>query len=270
MVDVKKPVTNPELVIAINAMHENNTRENQDCVIDEIMKAHFLSPAMILPEPEPSTGGGEVVLNEKTTINFSMIENTANQQFFLAFTDWEELGKWHKAEKQQTIVLSFDDLASMVLSEKSSSEGFVINPYGGNVTLSKAMIKALKEEKERRQKGGVVEQVVSKDTDVQLGQPRVYPNEMVKAISDFLKKQGNVQAAYLQLMIKEGEQSYLVIVDFTGDRRTLFDGIANAAMSHLNGMYIDLIPYDSDFGRNAAENIEPFYKKKRFGMFQHT
>ena len=27
------------------------------------------------------------------------------------------------------------------------------------------------------------------------------------------------------------------VVDFSGDRRVLFDGIADVAMSHLNGMF---------------------------------
>lgn len=267
MVDVNKPVTNPELVIAIKTMKENNTKECQDNVINEVMKAHFISPVIISPVPEASSDISEIVLKKNTTINFSIIENTANQQFFLAFTDWKELGKWHKGKNQQTLILTFDDLATMVLDKKGNSEGFVINPYGENIIFNKTIIRTLLEEKERRSKGGVVEQVIKKDTTVQLGQPSIYPKEMVNAISNYLKKQKNVYAAYLQLMIKEGEQSYLVIVDFTGDRREIFDGIANVAMSHLNGMLIDLVPYDSDFGHNAINNIEPFYKKKKFGFF---
>lgn len=267
MVDVNTTVTNPDLVLAIKEMQQNNTKEMQDQMINAVMKAHFISPVNISPVPGPSDEVGKVVLKEKTTISFNIIENSANQQFFLAFTDWDELGKWCKNENQQTLIMPFDDYVAMILNEKGNSDGFVINPFGGNVVFSKAMIRALQAEKERRAKGGVVEQVVKKDTTVQLGQPRIYPEELVKAITNYLKNQKNVKAAYLQLMINEGEQSYLVIADFTGDRRVLFDGIANVAMSHLNGMFIDLVPYDSDFGRNATNNIEPFYKRKKFGLF---
>lgn len=267
MVDVNTPVTNSDLVLAIKEMQQNNTREAQDQLISEVMKAHFISPVNISPEPGPSDKDGKVVLKEKTTISFNIIENTANQHFFLAFTDWDELGKWDKSENQQTLILTFDDYAAMVLDEKGDSDGFVINPYGGNMVFNKNIVRALQDGKERRAKGGVVEQVVKKDTPVQLGQPRIYPEELVKAISNYLKDQKNVKAAYLQLMIKDGEQSYLVIVDFAGDRTVLFDGIANAAMSYLNGMFIDLVPYDSDFGQNAAKSIEPFYKRKKFGLF---
>ncbi len=69
----------------------------------------------------------------------------------------------------------FDDYSAMVLDEKGNSDGFVINPYGGNVVFNKDMVRALRDEKERRAKGGVVEQVVKKDATVQLGQPRIYP-----------------------------------------------------------------------------------------------
>ena len=267
MIDVNKPVTNPQLDTAIKQMRENNTKENQDHMIDEMMKAHFISPVVISPAPGQPGNNNKVVLKEDTEINFSIIENTANQKFFLAFTNWDELRKWHNAENQQTLIMTFDDLASMALNKDSNIEGFAINPFGGNVMFNKAMIASLKAEKERRASGGVVEHVVKKDTTVQLGQPRVYPKELVNAISGYLKTQKNVQAAYLQLMIKEGEQSYLIILDFTGDRKEIFDGIAKASMKYLKGMFIDFVPYDSDFGRGAAKNIEPFYRKKKFGIF---
>lgn len=267
MIDVNKPVTNPELKVAIKVMKESDTKESQDHLINEVMKAHFISPVIISPLPGNSGDSSQAVLKKNTKIDFSIIENTAKQQFFLAFTDWKELRKWHKGENRQTLILTFDNLAAMVLDKKGNSEGFAINPYGENIIFNKTMIRALWEEKERQAKGGVIEQVVKKDTTVQLEQPKIYPKEMVNAISNYLKKQKNVQAAYLQLMIKEGEQSYLVIVDFTGDRRKIFDGIVNVVMSYLNGMFIDLVPYDSDFGRNATNNIEPFYKKKKFGLF---
>ena len=267
MVDVNTPVTNPDLVLAIKEMQTSNTKETQDQMINEVMKAHFISPVNISPIPGLIDEVGKVVLKEETTISFNMIINTANQQFFLAFTDWDELGKWCKSENQQTLIMNFDDYAAMVLDEKGNSDGFVINPYGGNVVFNKDMVRALRDEKERRANGGVVEQVVKKDTTVQLGQPRVYPEELVKGISNYLKNQKNVKAAYFQLMIKDGEQSYLIVVDFSGDRRVLFDGIANVAKNHLNGMFVDFVPYDSEFGRNATNNVEPFYRRKKFGLF---
>lgn len=82
MIDVNKPVTNPKLDTAIKQMSENNTKENQDHVIDEVMKAHFISPVVISPAPGQPGSNNQVLLKQDTAINFSIIENTTNQKFF--------------------------------------------------------------------------------------------------------------------------------------------------------------------------------------------
>jgi len=267
MVDVNKPVTNPSLVSAILMLHESNTPEHWNQVLDEVMDAHFLCPVNIDPVPAPSGEDGKTVLMEDTRMSFQMVENADHQVYILGFSDWDELRKWNPAENQQTIILTFDDLASMVLRVGSHAEGFVVNPPGAVFSMSRSMIESLNIEKERRRNGGAVEIVVKKETSVTLGQPKVYPTDMIQAVSGFLKTQKCVNAAYMQLMEKEGEQSFLLIVDFTGDKRPVFDGMGKAAVPQLKGMFIDIIPLDSDFGRKATEKIEPFYTKKKFGWF---
>lgn len=93
MIDINKPVTNPELLEAIDAMRLDSASENLDKVINEVMRAHFLSPVIIAPAPD-SDNDGVAVLKEKTTISFHMIEDNMNHSYFLAFTDWDELRKW--------------------------------------------------------------------------------------------------------------------------------------------------------------------------------
>ncbi len=292
MVDVNTPVTNPELVKAINEMQQDNSPEKQNRMIDEVMKAHFITPVTVSPEPKNDDDHCDchdphdhdhcdchdphhhnhcdcqdhdhdhpIELEEGTTISFYAIKDSAGQAFFLAFTDWDELKKWQNNEHQQTLIVTFDDISGMVLQESSRWDGFVINPYGESIVFNKPHIKALKDEAERRASGGAIEQVIEKETTVQLGEPSDYPKAMVKAICAHLKKKKNVKAAYLRLMSKDDEQSYLVVVDFTGDRRETFDGIGKAAWDHLNGMYIDLVPFDTDFGQQAAMGVEPFYKR---------
>ena len=54
MIDVREPVTNPELKAALEQMHRENTRENQDRALDALLQAHLLSPVTIDPTPEGS------------------------------------------------------------------------------------------------------------------------------------------------------------------------------------------------------------------------
>ncbi len=259
MIDVNKPVTNPSLVQALDDMMKSNCEASQNEVINEILKAHFISPVTISPTPQTSTSQSNVVLKEQTTIGFNTIENEANQVYLLAFTDWDELRKWQKNEEQQTLIVTFEDLVSMLKSDSSNLEGFVINPHRHNFIIDRSTAFIIKEQLDRHKTSGVTEQVITKDTTVFLGQPKIYPKEMIDAISLYLKRQENVRAAYFQLMIKDGEESYLVIVDFKGEQRELFDGIGSTAKQYLSGKFIDMIPYDSDFGREASKDVKPFY-----------
>jgi hypothetical protein len=66
-------------------------------------------------------------------------------------------------------------------------------------------------------------------------------------------------------MIKDGEQSYLLIVDHTGNPDAVFKGIADAAVPHIhNGMYVDMMEYNSPTGKNAARGNPIYRKQKRF------
>lgn len=267
MIDVNKPVTNPKLFEAINKMREVNTKQSQDEVIKEVVNAHLIAPISISPTPQESDSSGTTVLKKDTTINFNIIENTNNEKFILTFTDWNELKKWNNAKDQQTLIVTFTDLRSMILDDKGNLDGFAINPFTQNLTFNKSMVSALYNEIERLKNGGVVEEVVKKNTQVQLGQPRNYPRNMIDEISLKLKKRDKVRAAYLQLMVKEGKQSYLIIIDSDGDSRELFNDIGKVAVEHSEGMLIDMVPYNSEFGKRAAANIEPFYRKKKRWLF---
>lgn len=272
MIDINKPVTNPDFVLAMKTMKDNNTGENQDHMIDEMMKAHFITPAIISPQPDQEKESQEVVLKEKTTISFHIIQNTENQNFFMAFTDWEELRKWQDNENQQVIIVTFDDLAGMILNEASDSSGYVINPFGESVIFTRPMVEALKIEKERRAninpaENEVIEQVIEKDTQVLLGEPKDYPHQMMDAISTQLKKIKQVEAGYMRLMVKDSEESYLMILDFQGEKEPIFGAVATAAKPFLNGKFIDMVEAKSSFGQNAIKDVIPFYKKKKFGIF---
>jgi hypothetical protein len=67
-------------------------------------------------------------------------------------------------------------------------------------------------------------------------------------------------------MIKDNEKSFLIIVDFEGNKEEIFKGIADAATPYLNGMFIDMAGIDK-WSKDVVKDIEPFYKKKLFGLF---
>lgn len=268
MIDINKPVANPALIAAIEALKQEGSPDNLNRVVNEVVHANFLSPVTISPMPEFNSGE-EATLKEGATVSFHLIENSSEGSYFPAFTDWEELRKWNAADDMQTLISTFDDYAFMVLGEDSDSAGFVINPFGANLPFTREMINSIKNQKDKMEQKGIGEYTVEKDTKVLLGQPREYPDAMLDAVCDYFKTQRDVEKAYFLMMVKEEteESSYLLVIDYKGDPEEILGGIADAAAPYLNGMYLDMVPYDSEFGQNAADKTEPFYKRKRFGLF---
>ena len=104
---------NQALLSAVERMGRENTRESREAVLDAVISsARFLAPVNILSPEEAAVSGGE-----GTAIQFQLLPNQEGQPFFPAFTGWEELRKLCGPKNQQTLLLSFDDYAAMILRD---------------------------------------------------------------------------------------------------------------------------------------------------------
>ncbi len=144
----KELLTNQELAAAIARMNRENSRESREAVLDlVIFSAQFLAPADILPV----TGRGQTEgpLSQDTQIRFQLLPNQEGQPFFPAFTCWEELRKLCGPKNQQTLVLTFDDYAGMILRDHRAA-GFVIDPFGSCLSFDCSMMEHLVLRKQTR------------------------------------------------------------------------------------------------------------------------
>lgn len=149
MDDSGRPVENPALLAAVARMNRENSRDSREAVLDLVIsQARFLAPVTIAPAPE-ERAGGRTALGEGTAIQFQLIANQEGQPFFPAFTGWEELRKLCGPKNQQTVVLTFDDYAAMVLRD-SRAAGFVIDPFGCCLSFDRAMMEHLTARKAAR------------------------------------------------------------------------------------------------------------------------
>ena len=104
-----------------------------------ISQAQFLAPADIVPETE----------GKEAALRFQLLTNQEGQPFFPAFTGWEELRKLCGPKNQQTLVLTFDDYAAMVLRDNRAA-GFVVDPFGSCLSFDRAMMEHLAVRKQDR------------------------------------------------------------------------------------------------------------------------
>ncbi|MDO5764740.1 MAG: enhanced serine sensitivity protein SseB [Elusimicrobiales bacterium] len=265
-IDVNKPLENPALCALLRKRQTINAADKKalnDCIneiVEEIvMNARFLVIAQFNEGNLTPRKDGQAVFNRNTVISFPFFGTES--PFLPAFTDWRELRKGHayKETDVKTFIFSFDDCCTLL---KENNAGLVINPFSDNLVFSYEDIKRFQEIKEFR-KTGHKEIVIEKETKVLLGEPKDFPTEMTQAIINYAQNEENIKAIWLKLMITENEKSFLLIVDFSGDRKRTFDGIGNAVRPYLSeGMFLDMIPLKDNFGQSAATG-KPFYKKER-------
>jgi hypothetical protein len=276
--DIQIPIMNPKLSFAMlqffqNLYTQNNYPEKQqnlhvleDKMLDEVLVAKYLMP-MKLQEKEPSEPDkdGMKILKEDSLIQVpNLVNQTDNTEWLPAFTDWEEFQKIYSKEEWSGNIATYDDL--IALSNKA--EGIVINAGGVSLKINeknRQMIVEYRRSKDAPKEAKVIPKIIEKDTQVLIGEPKENPSEMVNAMILFMKTQKGIKKAFLRKMIKENEASYLVIVDFKGDKDIIFKGIADAALPHLNGMYLDLHVAD-EWALNICKDVKPFYKKGFLGL----
>lgn len=141
MIEANKTVINPYFVQTMRTMNENCSLENQNKMVDAMMGAHLLTP-VIRQYREHVTPG-----KKNMRMSFCTIKSNKGEIFILAFTDLVELKKWSKGEETDNMIMTFDDYAAMLDNPKAPFAGFVINPFGENITVSRKMAANLMKKK---------------------------------------------------------------------------------------------------------------------------
>ena len=270
MPEMRKPVTNPELVEALTALHQENTPQNQNRVLELVLhRAVLLSPVVITPGP--SQPGQAPSAPKKAAIQFQLITTKDGRPFFPAFTDGEELRKLTGPKKlQQTMALRFDDYVSLVERNEKAC-GFVINPMGMSLTLDRKTLmdlaarkkEILQQRQNQAQKAAFTQETIEKDAQVMVGDPEEVPQAMLDAVAQLARERDDIRTLWLRQMIRpDGTPSLIIVVDHTGVQSEVFEAIALAAAPHFGKLPVDMIPYGTSFAEAATEDAAPFFRKE--------
>jgi len=129
----------------IELMKAEDTPEHRNMFVAELLKASFLVPSII--DPEPTTDEeGNLKIASGCKVQFPMLAAPDGKKFFMGFTDRREYMKWvEKNQEMPTFAVKFDDYVNMILGKNSqgnvsSAQGLIINPMGANVIVPREMI----------------------------------------------------------------------------------------------------------------------------------
>ena len=122
LVGMETKITNIMLVEAIRQLKENENPDTTNAVIDEVvMRAKFLMPVTV----------------KEGKMEFNMVTNASKQNYFVAFTDWEEMRSCISGPEQK----------AMIMKNNNQTEGFVINPFSSNLIFKRDYVKQLFDKK---------------------------------------------------------------------------------------------------------------------------
>ncbi len=275
--EIQIPVTNSDLQHAMilffqtmNARqhipaNEKLLRKFEDRMLDAIRRARYLIPMQLLKQdPAVSDEQGKTTFRQGDRIQFAVLEGEEDSTWLPVFTDWFEFEKMYDKELWSSNVATYEDLLAL----SGDMAGIILNPGGLGLRLDLgniASIEKYRKERTNASSSSVTNENVPEDRNVLLGEPREYPMQMIEAIQAYMKTQKNIKKAYVRQKLREDGQSYLIVVDAEGQKEAIFSGIADAAAPHLNEMSFEIIEIDD--WTEAMEEIKPFYKKKRFGLF---
>lgn len=267
----KAPAFNPELKKSIAVFKAENSPQNLNAVINELVKAPLLAPAVFdlqgAPAPKPGPDG-RVQLPKNTKISLVMLNSKEGKHYYLAFSDWEAVHEWQGKAKQsgQIMMLRFDDFANMLQKNKEAS-GLILNPGENSLRLEAPLIESVKKQKDQMEQARKAQEAVAihPGDKVTIVEPTVLADELVNPICEVLAQAPGVGSAYLQIMIvNETRKCYLLVLDGPKDEK-LFASVAQAARPYLMGrtprMDLTITTSISPLGQQGMRGSEPFYRK---------
>ena len=236
------PIDNTRLVKLMDRAKKDHNQKRKEDLLEQLKKAQFLSP---VSDPE-STAQDKGVQREET-MEFISIGDIHDNWYLPVFTDWEELYKWKRRETK-AIVLSLKDYLPVIQNNKDL-HGLVINPFGQNIVINKAILQQLS--------------LAGQESHVMIGVPKKYPDKLVKAVREKLSNIPFVNSAYLLWMAREnGEQGYLMILDAPGHEQEAFQTVGKLAKEYLEeGEMMDFLSLESQLSNDAVNGQTPFYSK---------
>lgn len=142
---LSEEIRNPELIEAMAAVNRHNTEKTRGHMAAVLMNSRLLSPIQ-----------KQTVLTEKegpsTRIKFEDIQNVEGDKYYLAFTDMDEYAKWNKDGKHDhALIMTMEDFGNILIRNINDLRGFVINPYGENISITKDLLLSLLKQREAKQ-----------------------------------------------------------------------------------------------------------------------
>lgn len=241
-------INNSNLLSAINLVRKDRSKE--PLFFKALHQAKLLCPVQVDTRNMPKSPDGSVVLSSDSPLSLVSINDSSGASYLMAFTDRNELSKWNQGSYQQTIVYTFDDYKTVLISGDTPYQGVVLNPFSDNIVLGKEIFAS----------GNAPFQTAKSNESIMIGQPKDYPTRMAEKLKQYFRSNRLVDTAYLLWMVRGQEAGYLLVLGTKASPQQLFPSIGELCKPYLNEKPLDMVLLDSTFGQSAIQDQQPFYR----------
>ncbi len=189
-----KKIRNDELVHAYEAMHENNTKETQNAVTRQMVRATFLLPVVPVKGKLPEDFPPRVLKNDK------------GQLYLPLFTDAEH-AQANPGLSGAMIPVDISDAYSYLVDNKEL-QGLIVNAFSKpNLICARPMVESLAKLWSRIKTAELngedpEEALRPKPQSVKLLVPKEYPDGVTFTLSAGLKEQSDIEKAWMCMVQK--------------------------------------------------------------------
>ena len=236
---------NARLLMAIHGIQNEGPKKCEEQLIDALIHhAEFYVPMR-------TAGEGD----DKKPV-FAVVQDKDKNHFYTLFTSQEKAKLWPNAT-EGCAVLSFHQLALMSLDDPRIS-GFVINMNSENFILWRKFIANCMHVEQAELMGEVP---VRPGDDLEFTEVLGDANELREALTEYMRDDQNVMAAYL-LGAKQGGKSFnLCIVSHKGSIQPSFANITTVANDFSGGIPFAVMSNRSKTAEDAIKDLLPFYRR---------
>lgn len=259
------PALNPALKPALVKFKAENSPQNLNAILNELVRSPLLVPASLSfgANPPKPDAQGRVALPKDTAIQVVLLNTPEGKKYYMAFSDWEAVKSWKPEKNQQVLMMRLDDFANM-LQRNQEAAGLVINPFTEGFRMEAPLVQAVYKRKQELAMQHAQTQIKPGDKVTIVELPS-YPDALVDPLCEVLADAPAIAAAYLQVMIvNETARSYLLVLDGPKDD-AVYTALAKAAQPFLaakeHKIDLNITISASPLGQQGMRGSEPFYRK---------
>lgn len=240
---------------------EKRVTENLENIARELVEnATYLVPAEIPGEPVKEKDGS-LSVHASTNINFVIFSLNNGRKYLPVFSDMEQVEKWSgKADNVHMFTMDFEHVAH-ILQQMEEDVGMVLNPYTDNLMMKRAMVMKWYETFQIA-KNGHANHAIPVEMAGSAYALNPYPFQLSNTVCEAAKNVPSINALWLRGIKFNEEHSYLLVVDFTGDRQTALAPLGEAAKKFIGGKPLHIVQRDDGFGGKVVEGITPIYTRE--------